>query len=151
VNTIGITAQVPLEDLTGMVGSMGPNADEIYALAATQECIDILEAGDPEITVVPSADVPVGERDWATPLIVHCARLRLFEMIATAAGTNLTHDTFRAAAEGLGEFELPGNPFASLGPGKLDASDSMRLATFDPTLGQFGGAAAVGDLIRVPG
>jgi hypothetical protein len=151
LNTIGITAQVPLEELTGMVGSMGATADEIYALRATQECVDILEAGDPEITVVPSAEVPDGQRDWATPLIVHCARLRLFEMIAAAAGPDLTHATFVAAAEGLGEIELPGNPFASLGPGKLDASDSMRLATFDPTIGQFGGAAADGDLIRIPG
>ncbi|NIR34753.1 MAG: hypothetical protein GWN79_00975, partial [Actinobacteria bacterium] len=68
----------------------------------------------------------------------HCTRLRLFEMIATAAGPDLTHESFVTAAESLGEIELPGNPFTSLGPGKLDTSDSLRLAVFDPELGQFG-------------
>ena len=151
LTSIGITAQVPLEDLDGILGSMGATADEAYALPATQDCIDILEAAHPEITVVPSAEVPGGEEDWASALLVHCSRLRLFELIATAAGPDLTHDTFLAAAEGLGEIDLPGNPFTSLGPGKLDVSDSQRLATFDPTIGQFGGSAPAGDLIRVTG
>ena len=151
VDSIGITAQVPLEELEGMVGSMGPTVEEVYALPAMQDCIAVLEAGDPEITVVPSDDVPEGERDWSTPLATHCNRLRMFELIATAAGPELTPDTFRAAAEGLGDIELPTLPFASLGPGKLDAADGLRLATFDPTLGRFGGAAPAGELIRVPG
>ena len=31
VDSIGITAQVPIEDLAGFIGSMGPSADEVYA------------------------------------------------------------------------------------------------------------------------
>ncbi|NIR34752.1 MAG: hypothetical protein GWN79_00970, partial [Actinobacteria bacterium] len=52
--SIGITAQVPLEDLAGINGSMGPTADEAYDLPATQACVDILEAALPDVTVVPA-------------------------------------------------------------------------------------------------
>ncbi len=149
--SIGITAQVPLEDLAGINGSMGPTADEAYDLPATQACVDILEAALPDVTVVPATELGEGETDWSTPLLTHCTRLRLFEMIATAAGPDLTHESFVTAAESLGEIELPGNPFTSLGPGKLDTSDSLRLAVFDPELGQFGGPAPTGELTRVPG
>lgn len=147
---IGVTAQVPVEDLEGIGGTMGSTREESWDLPATRECIEILEAGDPEITVVPSDEVAEGEFDWAYSLIPNCQRLRFFEMIADAAGPDLTHETFLAAAEGLGEIELPYLPLGSLGPGKLDAADGIRLATFDPTIEPTGDMTPVGDLIRVP-
>ena len=151
LTNLGVTAQIPIEELEGITGTMGATSDESFELPATQACIDIVEAADPEITVVPDAEVPEGERAWATPVVEHCQSLRLFETIATAAGADLTPETFLAAAEGLGEIELPGILFASLGPGKLDANDTMRLATFDPTIGENGGATPAGELVRVEG
>ncbi|MDH4145958.1 MAG: ABC transporter substrate-binding protein, partial [Acidimicrobiia bacterium] len=150
VPSIGGTAEVPLEDLEGVLGTMGATTEEVRALEATQDCVEIFEAAHPDITVVPADEVAAGETDWATPLLGHCLTLRLFEMIATAAGPNLTHETFVAGAESLGEIDLPTIPLASLGPGKIDATDGMRLGSFDPTLGEHGGAAPAGELVRVP-
>lgn len=150
VISIGGTAEVPLEDLEGILGTMGATPDESWALDATQDCVAAFEAANPDITVVPSYQVPEGGTDWATPLVAHCLTLRLFELIATAAGPDLTHETFVAGAESLGEIELPNTPLASLGPGKIDATDGMRLGAFDPTIGEAGGGAPAGDLVRVP-
>ncbi len=150
INTIGGTQEVPPEELEGIIGTKGATSEEAWALDATQDCVDVLEAANPDITVKPAAEVVGDEIDWATPLITHCVTLRLFELIATAAGPNLTHDSFVAGAESLGEIELPNIPLASLGPGKIDATDGMRLSTFDSTIGEQGSGDASGDLVRVP-
>ena len=60
----------------------------------------------------------------------HCNELRLFELIASKAGANLTNDSFREAAASMPQFKLPLQPFASLGPSKFDAGDSFRLSAF---------------------
>ena len=52
------------------------------------------------------------------------------EILATQAGRNLTHDSFREAAESLPQFKLPLAPYASLGAGKVDADDSARLSIY---------------------
>ena len=151
LTSIGITAQVPREELAGVMGTMGPSGEEAYALPETQRCVDVLESAHPDITVTPADELAAGETDWSGPLLTHCTRLRLFEKIATAVGPDLTPERFRTAAEGLGEIDLPGIPFASLGPGKFDVSDTQRLAVFDPSIGEFGRAAPNGELVRVDG
>ena len=150
VDSLGGTEEVPPEDLEGIVGTKGATSEEAWALDATQNCVAVFEAAHPDVTVKPANQVGEGETDWATPLITHCQTLRLFELIAIAAGPELTHETFVAGAESLGEIELPSIPLASLSPGKIDATDGMRLATFDPTIGDQGGGAPTGDLTRVP-
>jgi len=60
-----------------------------------------------------------------------CQSMALFEMIATAAGPDLTNESFAAAAASLGSIELPGFTFASLGPGKSDARDSLTLTRWN--------------------
>ena len=150
INTLGGTEEVPPEALAGIIGTKGATSEEAWALDATQDCVAVLEAAIPDITVVPATEVGEGETDWATPLSTHCTTLRLFELIATAAGADLTHTSFVAGAESLGEIELPNIPLASLGPGKIDATDGMRLSTFDPTIGEQGWGDATGELERVP-
>ena len=150
VDSIGGTAEVPLEDLEGIIGTKGATAEEAWALDATQDCVAVFEAANPDITVKPVTEVTDAETDWATPLIRHCMTLRLFEMIATAAGPELTHESFVAGADSLGEIALPEIPLASLSPGKIDATDGMRLATFDPTIGEQGRGAPASELVRVP-
>ena len=65
---------------------------------------------------------------------------------ATEAGADLTQDSFAAAIERLGPIDLPGFPFASLGPDKFDADDSFRLAVFDATLGEEGELAPLTEI-----
>ena len=57
----------------------------------------------------------------------------------------ITHDSFRAAAESLSDFVLPGAA-ASLSSTKLGASDLSRLAAYDHTEGD-GGVVPVTGLI----
>ena len=149
LESIGSSGVNPPEDLAGIIGTLGLTPQESFDLETTQECVRILEASDPEITVYPYNDVPEGAPNWVVNLFGMCSRLRLFELVATAAGADLNPDTFRAAAEGLGQIELPGNPFASLAPGKLDASDSLRLVVFDPTIDEDGGSSPYGPVVRV--
>ena len=62
--------------------------------------------------------------------MTYCNDLRMFEIIASKAGANLTNDSFREAAASMPQFKLPLQPFASLGPNKVDAGDSFRLSAF---------------------
>jgi len=96
--------------------------------------------------VVPTAELSEGEPDWLGNIRIFCAPLRLFEMAAGAAGADLTNDTFLEGTESLGEIDLPFAPFSSLGPGKLDAADAVRLTIFDPTVPPTGTAVPFGPL-----
>jgi hypothetical protein len=70
--------------------------------------------------------------------VTACRFLRLFQEVATAAGAELTQDSFREAAAGMGKFSIPGQQFASLGPDKHDSNDSFQLVEFNPDLGSDG-------------
>lgn len=137
------------EDLAGVIGSAGPSEAEVWELEATQDCIRVFEEANPGVTVLPPSEVPEGDPDWLGNILPFCAYLRLFELVATAAGPELTHESFLAGAESLGEIEIPGQVFASLGPGKYDAADAIRLTEFDPTVGVNGGERPYGPLQAV--
>jgi hypothetical protein len=137
------------EDLAGIIGSAGASEAESWALEATQDCVRVFEEANPDITVVPTTEVPEGGNDWFGNINVFCPPLRLFELIANAAGPELTHESFLAGAESLGEIDIPGQVFASLGPDKYDAADAIRLTEFDPTVGVNGGERPYGPLEAV--
>jgi hypothetical protein len=137
------------EDLAGIIGSAGASEAESWELEATQECVRIFEDANPGITVVPTTEVPVGESDWFGNINIFCPVLQLFELVANAAGPDLTHESFLAGAESLGDIEILGQVFASMGPGKLDASDAIRLTVFDETVGSNGGETPFGPLQAV--
>jgi hypothetical protein len=63
------------------------------------------------------------------PVRIACRALTVFSTIAEAAGPNLNSESFGAALDELGEFNLPGTGTgtASLGDGKYDALDDLRL------------------------
>ncbi len=136
-------------DLNGIVGSGYASEAESWELESTQDCVRVFEEANPDITVVPTSEVAPGESDWLGNIMAFCPPLRLFELAATAAGPDLTHDSFLAGAESLGEVDIPGQVFASMGPGKYDAADGIRLTVFDSTISDNGGAAPYGPLVRV--
>ncbi len=51
--------------------------------------------------------------------------------MATAAGPDLTNETFAQAAATMGDFSLPGYKYVSLGSDKFDARDSLILGRWD--------------------
>lgn len=146
---LGNRRQVDPNLLVGIIGSGSATPEEVWELESTQDCVRAFEEYNPDIKVVPTKDVEPGGSDWLGNILIFCAPLRLFELAANAAGPDLNYDTFVAGAEGLGEIDIPGQAFASMAPGKLDAADAIRLTEFDPTAAEFGGAKAYGSLERI--
>ncbi len=136
------------EMIDGIITSTGLTNDEIYEEAGTQQCREIFFAANPGIVEdkLPSEYVE-GEEQWFNPIMSYCRWLQLFTQVATAAGPDLTPETFLAAAESFGDITLPGLPFASLGPGKYDADDSFRLSVFDMTIGETGDLTPLTDIL----
>ena len=70
--------------------------------------------------------------DLGVGLRIACRALTIFSSIAKAAGENLNNDTFSVSLENLGEVPLPGTGVGTLGDGKYDALDDLRLWTLNP-------------------
>ena len=96
-------------------------------------CIEIADAVA-ETEVKPPDDLVGDETNYWAAMSNACQSLTLFEMIATAAGPDLTNESFAAAAASLDNLELPGYAYASLGPDKFDARDSLTLTRWDNDL-----------------
>jgi len=149
MQTLGNASVATLDQLEGIIGTGGLSAKERLELAETQACIAAFEAANPDIEVVVSDELPEGEPDWMSGIVRVCTELRLFELIATAAGADLNPDSFLAAAEGLGPIELPGQQFSSLEPGKWDADNGLRLLVFDADGDADGRGVPYGDITRI--
>ncbi len=135
------------DQAAGVVTAAGLTDQEAWEHETSARCREIFAAAHPDIEVTDPVDTPRGTERWFTPIMGYCRYLQTFEMIATAAGPELTPETFLAAAESLGSFELPAQPFSSLGPGKYDANDTFRLVEFDPDAGENGDLSPLTDII----
>ena len=115
LNNLG--AETSPEDADGAISATGLTDTEQFEDPTIQEeCIDVFNAANPDIEVISPEDVVEGEEHWFNSVINYCYWLRLFEIVATEAGADLTQDSFAAAVESLGPIDLWGFPFASLGP-----------------------------------
>jgi hypothetical protein len=94
------------------------------------DCVALVEAGLAHEVRSPDL-LTEGETNYWAALQNTCKSFELLRHIATAAGPDLTNDSFRKAAESLGPFSMSGIPYASLGPGKADARDTLSLAEWD--------------------
>ncbi|MEZ5243689.1 MAG: ABC transporter substrate-binding protein [Acidimicrobiales bacterium] len=94
-------------------------------------CVDMLEAGsDHDLFYELDAET----NDLAAGLYA-CAIARILEAALTAAGPDLTNETFAAALGSLGPIDLPGYFEASLTADDLGAAKGLRLARFDAATG----------------
>jgi hypothetical protein len=86
-----------------------------------------------------------GEDDLSNlgQVVLACSGLDIFSRAATAAGADLTVETFTAGLDDVGSFETAGLRFASLSSSKWDASDSAKLFRWDDAEGDFVGAEAL--------
>ncbi len=119
----------------------GPTAGspEAFEEALFQaECVAPWNAANPELLAIVPSDVPDGEPAHGVGLRIACRALTVFNTIAAAAGENLNNDTFGAALESLGEVPLPGTGIGTLGDGKYDALDDLRLWTLNPNADEDG-------------
>lgn len=96
----------------------------------TSECMSIVEPALGLEVLSPDLLDPGETNYWAGSMNV-CKSFELFRYIATAAGPDLTNDSFREAAEALGTFSITAQPYNSVGPDKADARDTLWLAEWD--------------------
>ena len=97
-----------------------------------QECVAPWDAANPDRVAENPSVVPAGEPSHGVGLRIACRALSVFTTIAEAAGNNLNNETFGEALESIGEVPLPGTGIGTLGNGKFDALDDLRLWVLDP-------------------
>jgi hypothetical protein len=110
-----------------------PTRDELVEDPEVVRCVDEYNASGPETPV----DMDAVTGDTLDAIANECAAFRLFVLATDAAagedgGGEITPDTWGAAAEGLGELDLPGMPFASLSADKHSAGDAIGRYEYDP-------------------
>jgi hypothetical protein len=150
LNNLG--AETSPDQADGAITTTGLTDTEQFEDPDVQaNCIEVFTAANPDVEVISPADVVDGEEHWFNSVINYCYWLELFEIVATEAGADLTQDSFAAAIESVGEIELSGFPFASLGPDKFDADDSFRLVVFDASLGEVGELSPLGEISNAAG
>lgn len=103
-----------------------PTSEEALADPGVQECLAVFEER--------SSDEPLdlSDDDIVNGVVNHCRVFALTVKILEAAGGNITPETFREAAEGLGTFDLPAMMGASLSPDKHSAGSLVRRYEYFP-------------------
>jgi ABC-type branched-subunit amino acid transport system substrate-binding protein len=97
-----------------------------------RECVDRFQDASGEQVALDES------RNTLGPTVVACQAFDIFVAVATAAGVDLTRETFTAAAESLGPITVTDLSEASLGPNKFDVSDTVGvIATFNLETVQF--------------
>ena len=135
----------------GVLTSTGPTDVELWEDPAFQEqCVAPAAARIPDSDFRSPADYVEGEETWFNALRRYCKNLGLFVAIATAAGGDLTPESFEAAAysAAFDDFSSPGIPAGSLSDDKRGAIDLVRLSEYDASVGD-GDVVPVTELIDV--
>jgi len=104
----------------------------------TVECVDRWNAARPDEPAVPNP----GEEDLNNigVIIVACSALDVLVRASTAAGLDLTVESFTQGLDAIGSYEPPGQRFASLSSTKWDASDAAKLFRWSDADGEIVGA-----------
>ena len=142
---------VTSEEADGVLTATGLTDDRRWELDSNQPCIEAVGAAIPEADLKLPSEYVEGEEEWWRSTMAYCRWLALFEKIASEAGTDLTPESFQTAVESAGSFELPGVPFASLGPDKYDAEDTFVLAQWTAALGENGELEPITEPISAAG
>ena len=117
---------------------------------ATQQCLYDVAAALPDARFErpgPGVENNADDPNYWSYTVLACRDLSLFVQIATAAGVELTNDSFMAGLESLTEISLPEIPFLSFGPGKYNGNDTLRLVEFDGDGDEDGELVALGDAV----
>jgi len=121
-------------DLSVLEGAVAGNqAEQLiwWEDPAIQECIDLVEADTPGLEIFDPATRPEGAPENIVSVFWACNTVTLFAEIATAAGPDLTNESFLAAGEGLGTLSMPGIGEVRFGPDKHDGAESIYLYRWD--------------------
>jgi hypothetical protein len=136
VLTTGSLTPETLADVT-VAAPYAPTRDELVEDPEVQRCIDEYNASGPETPV----DMDEVTGDTLDAIANECAAFRLFVLATDATvgeggSGEITPESWGAAAESLGELDLPGMPFASLAEDKHSAGDAIGRYEYDPAEGR---------------
>ena len=137
----GLTAAT-LDRVT-VAAPYAPTRDELVDDPEVQRCVDEYNAADPDEPV----DMDVITGDTLDALANECAAFRLFVLATEAAGEDLTPASWGSGAESLGDLDLPGMPYASLGEDKHSAGDAVGRYEYDAAEARM---VATGPAIEAP-
>ena len=112
---------------TGSIASL----DDPELAACVERATEAVGAG-----AIP-ADANEGDLSFWTSTLRACRNFTLFEAVAVEAGPDLTNESFAAALATTELPPLPVYPFASLGPDKPDARDTLSVLEWDAGLADF--------------
>jgi len=128
-----VAGRADLSGFDGVYSYGGTTPSDRFANSQFQEdCAAPWDEANPDRATQDPAVVEDGEPNHTVGLLIACRSLTVFTIAAEAAGTNLNNATYAAALEELGEFTLPGTNGASLGGGKYDAEDELRMNVYNP-------------------
>lgn len=76
-------------------------------------CMDVVRSANPdlveEMSFLPTGDQQAqGQPNWVNPVMIACDQTRLLDALGEIAGADLTNDSFTAALDELGPFDLYG-------------------------------------------
>ncbi|MGI9602693.1 MAG: ABC transporter substrate-binding protein [Acidimicrobiales bacterium] len=100
-------------------------------------CMDVVREANPdlvdEMSFLPSGDQQAeGQPNWVNPVMIACDQTRLLAALGEIAGADLTNDSFRAALDELGPFDLYGYGQASFGSeAKWDGLDEFFIQEYE--------------------
>ncbi|MEM7140764.1 MAG: ABC transporter substrate-binding protein [Actinomycetota bacterium] len=109
----------PFELATALVDGEDAVTKYEQGIHGVTACVDRFQQSSGEVVALD------GSRDNLEETIIACQLFDMFVPIAEAAGVDLTHESFVAAAEAFGPIEITDIAAASIGPGKLDLNDSV--------------------------
>jgi hypothetical protein len=146
---LNLGTSVTPEDARGVLSASQPG--DLLEADSFAECQETFLEANPDVAILPPEELGETDEDVLSGLSLACNFLDLFAAVATAAGTDLTNESFAEAIEGgdLEDFSIATQPFSSLGPDKLFSNDSFRLVEFDPDAGPTGGLEPVSDIVDV--
>ncbi len=142
------------EDKTPFEGAIsleGMNEDdgEQFAEPNMVACVANFQERNPDIPVINPGELPEGAPNVFAGARDACNELAVLVAGATAAGPNLTNETWIEGIQTVGDIGLYAKVFASFGPGKFDAEDGFRLVRFSATVGDNGGYENLTEILDV--
>lgn len=93
-------------------------------------CIELVEEAQ-GIEVLPASELGDGDPNYWSGTTGACRQIALLEQIATAAGPDLTNDSWVAALDQVPDLVVPGYAYSSFSGEKVDARDSLVLVEYD--------------------
>ena len=114
----------------------------------TQTCLDAVSAALPDVRVErpgPGVENSADDPNYWPYTVLACRDLDLFVQAATAAGNDLTNDSFATGLASLTQTSLPEIPFVSFSADKLNGGDTLRLVQFDGDADEDGEVLAIAE------